>query len=118
MNTYNLDTAVSYLDSAVSFLNNDGRYVLAGKVADLSREVAALRIDANGPLTADQRRALFAAMRDAGIEDSNANRYKITRAILGKSTGEPVSWSDHKPGWITYGEASRLLDVLKVMAGA
>lgn len=70
------------------------------------------RIDPNGPLTDEQRRALFGGFRDAGLDESGPARYRFTRAVLGKDANATVSWSTHKAGTITAGEASRLLDVV------
>lgn len=70
------------------------------------------RVDPNGPLTDDQRRALFGGLRDAGLGEDGPSRYRFTRAVLGKDASAAVSWSVHKAGTITAGEASRLLDVL------
>lgn len=72
-----------------------------------------IEIDPNGPLTDDQRKALFAGFRDAFGYDADAeDRYLFTRKVLGKPGGHDVSWAADKPGTITYAEASRLLDVL------
>lgn len=70
-------------------------------------------IDPDGPLTDDQRKALFAGFRETFGYDADAgDRYAFTRKILGKPGGHDVSWAADKPGTITYAEASRLLDVL------
>lgn len=68
--------------------------------------------DTSGPLTDEQRRALFAAFREAFDGADDTDRYTFTRKILGKPAAAVVSWSDAKRGTITANEASRLLDVL------
>lgn len=68
--------------------------------------------DTSGPLTDEQRRALFAAFREAFDGADDTDRYTFTRKILGKPAAAVVSWSDAKRGTITADEASRLLDVL------
>jgi hypothetical protein len=70
-------------------------------------------VDPNAPLSDDQRRALFAAFRDVFPNSTGEHaRYVFTRVVLGKEAGTTVSWSSHKPGALTHGEASRVLDAL------
>lgn len=69
-------------------------------------------VDPNGPLTDDQRKALFSGVREAFGDIDSGERYAFTRKVLGKKPGHDVSWAHGKPGTITAGEASRLLDVL------
>lgn len=69
-------------------------------------------IDTSGPLTDDQRKALFAGFRDAFGPIDAEYRYRFTRKVLGKPDGHYVSWAADKPGTITAAEADRLLDVL------
>jgi hypothetical protein len=79
---------------------------------DLIYFLGAPLVDPNGPLTDDQRKALFAGVREAFGDIDAEERYAFTRKVLGKQPGWDVSWAEGKPGCITYAEASRLLDVL------
>jgi hypothetical protein len=74
-----------------------------------------VQTDPNGPLTAEQRAALFAGFSDVFGTAGNEQRYAFTRMVLGKSAHESVSWSTHKPGRLTYGEASKVLDALNLL---
>lgn len=82
-------------------MDDDGNYVTSN-------------VDTSGPITEDQRRALFAGFRELFGADDGA-RYRFTRKALGKRNGEVVSWSADKPGALTQDEASRLLDVFAAL---
>lgn len=69
----------------------------------------------SGPLTADQRRALFAGCRNVFGDILNQDRYALTRAVLDLPADAPVSWSSVDDHAITYKQASHLLNVLSVM---
>lgn len=71
--------------------------------------------DPDGPLTDDQRRALFASFGAVFGQREADTRYAFTRMVLGKSANEYVSWSSHKYGTLTYAEASKVLDALNVL---
>lgn len=72
-------------------------------------------IDPNGPLTDDQRRALFGAFGEVFGHTDQAQRLAFTRMVLGKHADAVVSWSKNKTGRLTYGEASKVLDALDVL---
>lgn len=74
----------------------------------------AVAADTSGPLTGEQRKALFVNFRELFGADDDA-RYRFTRKALGKRNGEVVSWSADKPGALTQDEASRLLDVFAAL---
>jgi hypothetical protein len=80
--------------------DDDGNYVVAP-------------VDNSGPMTAEQRKALFALWRIA-FDDGGGRveRHAFTRAVLGANVRP--SWS--AAGNLTTNQASRLLDVLGVVA--
>lgn len=81
----------------------------------LTAFLGAPSIDPNGPMTDDQRRALFAAMRDVFGDYTDEQRYAVTRLALGRASFDVVSWSRYGAGRLTAGEASRVLDYLQAL---
>ena len=82
---------------------------------DLIAFLGAPAQDPNGPLTSEQRRALFAAFEEVFGTREQGPRLSFTSLVLGTSPAVTRSWSEYKPGRLTYGEASKLLDWLDVM---
>lgn len=74
--------------------------------------------DPNAPLTDDQRRALFATWGNVFGGDSQEARILFSRMVLGYGDRIPVSWSRTKPGALTAGEASKVLDALSMLEAA
>lgn len=74
--------------------------------------LGAPRHDPNGPLTDEQRSAIFASLRDAFGQIPDVEK---RRAFISGATGRPLgeaSLASKSPHTITYGEASRVLDLL------
>lgn len=70
-------------------------------------------VDPNGPLTADQRKSLFASWSvNFTAEASRENRHAFTKAVLGDDVNP--SWRD--VGGITAGQADRLLRAMEVVS--
>lgn len=72
-------------------------------------------VDPRGPLTAEQRRALFANFTEVFGHSEPETRYAFTRMVLGLVPSATVSWSDHKEGTITASMASMVLDALDAL---
>lgn len=74
------------------------------------------KVDPNGPLTAEQRNALFATFGEVFADTNDEARYAFTRLVLGLDPDAPVSWSSAAtPRCITAGEASKVLDALNLL---
>lgn len=86
-----------------------------GVIEVLTDFLGAPLVDPNGPMTDDQRRALFAAMRDVFGDYTDEQRYAVTRLALGRASFDVVSWSRYGAGRLTAGEASRVLDYLQAL---
>lgn len=71
--------------------------------------------DPNSPLTAEQRRALFATFTEVFGQSGSQQRYAFTRMVLDKSGDEAVSWSSDKQGSLTIADASKVLDALNIL---
>lgn len=113
-----LPAAINHLSLARQYIGADGRLPAAGKVqaalGDLMDALAALDSpDPNGPMTDEQRRALFAAWRDADLSERQVDRHDFTRTVL-DTTGK-VSWARSGSGALTAGQADRLLEVLRML---
>lgn len=73
-------------------------------------------VDENSPLTDDQRSALFATFGEVFADSDQDKRLAFTGMVLNKDPrAVAISWSRHKPGALTYGEASQVLDALNVL---
>ena len=76
-------------------------------------------VDPNGPMTDEQRSALFAGFRDVfGDDYSDEQRYAFTRLALGFDPADDfthVSWARRGKGALTAGEASKVLNTLRVL---
>lgn len=91
--------------------------VTAGDLGDLPDEIFddGDTGDRSGPITDEQRAALFAAMRDVFGDYSSAQRYAVTRLTLGLPPDATVSWSRYDGACLTHDEASRVLDTLALL---
>lgn len=76
------------------------------------------KADPNGPLTADQRRALFALFDEVFTSRRNGARYIFTNTVLGNDPNTIVSWSEWKQGSLTFNQASKVLDALTALRDA
>lgn len=65
----------------------------------------------NGPMTQEQRGALFAAFGEVFGHSDAVTRHAFTGMVLGRN--DRCSWAGN--GGITYGEASKVLDALDVL---
>ena len=72
-------------------------------------------IDPNGPLTAEQRAALFAGFTDVFGSSDREQRLAFSRLVLNKTSADPVSWATWRPGTLTFAEASKVLDALNLL---
>lgn len=75
------------------------------------------RTDTFGPLTEEQRRALFASFGEVFGDAAQPQRIAFTAMVLGKDPRtEAISWSQNKPGALTADEASKVLDALDALS--
>lgn len=97
--------AVEYYDTT---LTDTERVMLACAASLLER----VKVNPNGPMTQEQRGALFASFGEVFGHTDRPARLAFTGMVLGKNP-ERLSWSNH--GGITYGEASKVLDALDLL---
>lgn len=112
---YNLREAVRALDEAARRLRGIASISDIASIDRVRNSVNSLIIDPNGPLTDDQRNALFAAFSDVFGGNDQEQRLAFTRLVLNKPGTAQVSWSRHKAGRLTAGEASKVLDALNLL---
>jgi hypothetical protein len=101
------------IDSSYGVLNNDEHKESLIAFLGAPTEPA---VNPDDPLTADHRRALFAAYDDAFRDTTSEGRYAFTRLVLGLDPEDRVSWSENK--WltaITIGEAEKVIAALKAL---
>lgn len=67
------------------------------------------------PITADQRRALFATFTDVFGQSGSEQRHAFTRMALCRPVDDVVSWSSARHGSLTFAEASKVLDALNLL---
>ncbi len=73
-------------------------------------------VDASGPLTVDQRRALFASFHEVFTSRRNGARYVFTNMVLGNDPNTGVSWSEYSHNAITRHQASQVLGALAALS--
>lgn len=94
--------------------------VLAGATVNITNDgsdaivVSATDTDTSGPMSSEQRKALFGTWREAfGDGSQQVDRHLFTKAVLGDRISDP-SWA--VGGEITRDKAKHLLTVLGVVA--
>lgn len=94
---------------------DQGFAVEASAVRDVRNALRAQQVDPNATRTVEQHRHLFASFTTVFPRATDADRHAFTRAVLGKTDDEAVSWAFHDPACITVAEADRLQTVLSLL---